>query len=70
LPIFEVPVDLVFPRLRVLCASCGPKPERLEWLEPYARVTTRLAASVARMCKVMSIRHVAAYYGLAWDAVK
>lgn len=70
MPIFEVPVELVFPRLRVLCASCGPKLERLDWLEPYARVTTRLAASVARMCKVMSIRHVAAYYGLAWDTVK
>lgn len=70
LPIFEVPVELVVPRLRVLCPRCGPKLERLDWLEPYARVTTRLAASVARMCKVMSILHVAAYYGLAWDTVK
>lgn len=70
LPIFEFPVELVLPRLRVVCPSCGPKLERLDWLEPYARVTTRLAASVARMCKVMSVRHVAAYYGLAWDTVK
>lgn len=70
LPIFELPVELVLPRLRVVCPSCGPKLERLDWLEPYARVTTRLAPSVARMCKVMSVRHVAGYYRLAWDTVK
>lgn len=70
LPIFEVPVELHLPRLRVVCRHCGPKLERLDWLEPYARVTSRLAMSVARMCKVMSVRHVAAYYGLDWDTVK
>ena len=70
LPIFEVPVELIVPRLRVECAGCGPKLEQLTWLEVYARVTTRLAASVARLCKVMSIRHVAAFYGLAWTTVK
>lgn len=70
LPVFEVPVELIVPRLRVLCPRCGPKLERLDWLEPYARVTSRLAASVARMCRVMSLLHVAAYYGLAWDTVK
>jgi len=70
LPIFEIPVELVLPRLRVVCGHCGPKLERLDWLEPYARVTSRLALSVARMCKFMSVRHVAAYYGLDWDTVK
>jgi transposase len=70
LPIFGVSVELIVPRLRLQCEDCGPKLERLEWLAPYARVTTRLAASVARLCKVMSIRHVAAFYGLAWTAVK
>jgi len=70
LPIFEVPVELVVPRLRMVCASCGPRLEQLGWLEPYARVTRRLAASVARLCKVMTIRHVAMFYGLAWSSVK
>jgi len=70
LPIFEVPVELVLPRIRVACAHCGPKLEQLSWLEPYARVTRRLAASVARLCKVMSILHVARFYGLAWTTVK
>lgn len=70
LPIFEVPVELLLPRLRLACEACGPKLEKLGWLEPYARVTSRLAASVARLCKVMSLRHVARYYGLAWTTVK
>ncbi len=70
LPLFEVSVELVVPRLRMLCATCGPKLEHLSWLEPYARVTRRLAQSVARLCKVMSIRHVARFYGLGWDTVK
>jgi len=70
LPIFEVPVELIVPRLRVACARCGAKLERLNWLEGYARVTTRLASSVARMCQVMSIRHVARFYRLAWTTVK
>jgi transposase len=70
LPLFEVPVELVVPRLRMLCPSCGPKLEQLSWLEPYARVTQRLAHNVARLCKVMSVRHVARFYGLGWDTVK
>lgn len=70
LPIFEVPVELHLRRLRVLCTRCGPKLEQLDWLEPYSRVTSRLAVSVARMCKVMALVHVAQFYGLAWDTVK
>ncbi|KUE89042.1 transposase [Cupriavidus necator] len=70
LPVFDIPVELVVPRLRLACRKCGPKLERLDWLAPYARVTTRLAASVARLCKVMSLRHVASFYRLAWTTVK
>lgn len=70
LPLFEVPVELIVPRQRVACPRCGPKLERLNWLAPYARVTGRLALSVARLCKAMSIRHVAAFYGLSWTTVK
>ena len=70
LPIFEVPVELIVPRLRVACPQCGAKLERLGWLDGYARVTTRLASSLARLCQVMSIRHVAGFYRLAWTTVK
>jgi len=70
LPVFEHRVELLVPRVRVACRSCGPKLERLSWLAAYARVTTRLAESVARLCKVASILHVARYFGLDWKTVK
>ncbi|GMG91642.1 hypothetical protein Cmtc_28620 [Cupriavidus sp. TKC] len=70
LPMFEVPVELIIPQLRLSCRVCGPKLERLDWLVPYARVITRMATSIAGLCKVMSLRHVAQFYRLSWTAVK
>lgn len=70
LPIFEAPVERVVPRQRVRCPDGGPKIEALPWLSPYARVSGCLAASVARLCKVTSIRHVAQFFGLDWKTVK
>ena len=64
LPILDAPTWLLLSRYRVDCPRCGPKLEALSWLEPYARVTRRLAESVARLCKVMTIKHVAEYFGL------
>ena len=71
LPVFGAEAWLQVWRCRVWCHECGgPKLERLEWLEPYARVTRRLAESVARMCEVLPVKHVAEYFGLGWDQVK
>ena len=55
LPLFDHRVELHRRRVRV-SADCGPKLERLDWLAAYARVTGRLAESVARLCEVMAIR--------------
>src|SRR5690606_13776752 len=49
---------------------CGPRLEQLDWLDPYARVTRRLAESVARLCAVTSIVQVARWFGLDWKTVK
>lgn len=70
LPLFEHRIELIVPRIRVACKRCGPKLERLHWLAPYARVTQRLGESVAQLCRVASIRHVAQYFGLDWKTVK
>src|SRR5688572_20176094 len=70
LPVFEHPVELHVPRLRLACARCGPRLERLDWLEPHARVTRRLAQSVARFCTVASVRHAASWHGLGWKTAK
>jgi transposase len=70
LPLFAADCWLLVHRVRVLCPLCGPKLEDLPWLEAYARVTRRLADSVARLCKVLPLKHVAAEYGLNWKTVK
>jgi transposase len=70
LPLLDAQTHLLVRRYRVDCPTCGPKLERLNWLLPWSRVTLRLAESVARLCKVLPIKHVAEFYGLGWDAVK
>jgi transposase len=70
LPVFEDPVELHVPRLRLACPRCGPRLEQLDWLEPHARVTRRLARSVARFCTVASVRHAARWHGLDWKTAK
>jgi transposase len=70
LPVFDAETVLVVWRARAACPTCGPMLEALDWLEPHARVTNRLAESVARMCMVMPIKRVAEHYGLHWGTVK
>lgn len=70
LPLLDAQTHLCLQRFRVACPTCGPKLERLSWLLPWSRVTLRLAESVARLCQVLPIKHVAEFYGLGWDAVK
>jgi len=70
LPLFDVQTWLVVHRRRVACRGCGPKLEWLSWLGRYSRVTQRLAESVARMCAVLPVKHVADFYELGWHVVK
>ena len=70
LPLLDAETWLLVHRRRVSCPRCGPKLEWLSWLGRYSRVTRRLAESVARMCMVLPVKHVADFFGLGWDAVK
>ena len=70
LPILDTQTWLSVPRRRVACPHCGPRLERLSWLDRHARVTRRLGDSVVRLCAVLPIKQVAAFFGLRWDAVK
>jgi transposase len=54
----------------VECPACGPKLEALDWLEPRSRVTRRMAEDVAKLCRVLPIKHVAERFGLDWHTVK
>jgi len=70
LPILGVAVRLFLWRFRVACPACGPRLEALDWLEPRSRVTRRMAEDVARLCRVLPIKHVAERCGLDWHTVK
>lgn len=50
LPILDADTWLLVHRVRVRCATCGPKLEQLDWLDAYARFTQRLGESVTRLC--------------------
>jgi len=70
LPLFEHRVELIVLRLRVACPGYGPRLEWLAWLALYARVTRRLAESVAHLCQVAAVLHVARLFDLDWKTVK
>ena len=70
LPILDCRTYITFQRRRFACSRCGARLERLSWIQRYARVTNRLAESVARLCSVLPIKHVAQHYDLGWDTVK
>lgn len=71
LPMFDWDVVLIVPRRRQWCERCGgPQLEDLEWVRPYRRVTRRLEEAVGRLCQMMPLKQVAAFYGLAWHTVK
>jgi transposase len=70
LPVFDHPVELQVPRLRLACPRCGPRLEYLDWLDPHARVTSRLAQSVVKFCRAASVRHAARWHGLDWKTAK
>lgn len=70
LPAWGAETTLLVHLRRMKCVQCGTAMEEVPWLSPYARVTQRLAHSVARLCRVLPIRHVAEHFGLSWDRVK
>jgi transposase len=70
LPILDADTWLLVPQARLRCPRCGPTTEALPWLDRFARMTKRFAASVARLAQVLPVQQVASYYGLSWDTVK
>jgi transposase len=70
LPLLDAETWLRVPRRRVECPECGPKLEAVSWLAPYDRVTSRLAESVARLCRNLPVLQTARFYRLDWKTVK
>jgi transposase len=56
---------------KVYCPFCKKvRVERQEFVEPYARVTKRLALYIHELCKTMTVKDVAEHLGLDWKTVK
>jgi transposase len=54
----------------IVCPRCGYTVEESSLLQPYGRVTKRLAAHIVDLCRYMTITDVAGYLGLDWRTVK
>jgi transposase len=56
---------------KVFCPACeGVVVEELELVEPWQRVTRRLARCIHELCKVMTVADVARHFELGWKTVK
>lgn len=54
----------------IVCPRCGYTVEESSLLQPYGRVTKRLASHIIDLCRYMTITEVAGYLGLDWRTVK
>lgn len=54
----------------VKCQWCGNVVEELGIMNPYDRVTKRLANYILELCKFMTIKEVAEHLGLNWKTIK
>ena len=70
LPAWGADTRLLVHLRRVKCIRCGTAMEKVPWLEPYARVTKRLAESIARLCDILPVRQAAEFYDVAWHTAK
>ena len=59
LPLRKTRLVLRYRPRRVHCERCGVRAEALPWAEPWARVSSALAASVAALTKHLSWREAA-----------
>jgi transposase len=65
----KLPLQLCYRPRRVECPRCGVRVEDFPWAEPWARVTTALFNSVARLARALSWQATARQYGWNWKSV-
>lgn len=68
-PLWGIPVRLVYPPRRVHCPHCGVKVEKLPWAEGKHRLTTPLVILLATWSRLLSIDVVAKLFGVSWPTV-
>jgi transposase len=70
LPMGESLVLLQLRYRKLRCPRCGIRVEHHEFVDPYARVTHRLARQIFDLCQHMTVEDVARYFKMSWDQIK
>jgi transposase len=68
-PLWGIPVFLVYLMRRVDCAACGVRVERVPWAEGKRTLTTPYAWFLARWARLLSWQDVARTFHTSWDQV-
>ncbi len=68
-PLWGIPVDLLYRPCRVQCPECGVKVEALPWSNGKSVLTKPLIGLLAYFGKLLPLEAVARLYGVSWAAV-
>lgn len=68
-PLWMIPVSLVYCMRRVNCASCGVKVEQVPWADGKSPMTIPYQWFLARWAKRMSWKEVSEAFQVGWDRV-
>jgi transposase len=68
-PLWMIPVVLIYTMRRVNCPTCGVKVERVPWAEGKSRLTIEYQWFLAGWARRMSWKEVAECFAVSWDHV-
>jgi transposase len=69
IPLWMIPVVLVYTMRRVNCPTCGVKVERVPWAEGKSQLTTDYKWFLAGWARRMSWKEVSGAFRVSWDHV-
>ena len=69
IPIWMIPVVLIYTMRRVDCPQCGVKVERVPWADGKSPLTTEYKWFLAGWARRMSWKEVASCFAVSWDHV-
>jgi len=69
-PLWGIPVDLIYAPHRVECARCGIKVEALPWSHGKSPVSAPLSLVLATWAKLLAWQVVAQLFGFHWNTVR
>lgn len=68
-PLWMIPVVLIYTMRRVACPTCGIKVEQVPWSQGKSPLTTQYQWFLAGWARRMSWKEVADCFGVSWDHV-